>query len=199
MKLATDQYLMFVRNTYMSEYKGITKNDRPYSGSSYLEDSQLVNEANNFKAYQNICYGFFMIQGNLNLKRLGGSTEDDYVDDILVIIVASSPKKGSVIIGWYDHARVFKKPHKLPLELQQKRRKLYNMKAEAKDCFLVPERERIKLFPDDFPTKMRRNFNWYAEEKEDQRIVKRAINFMESKTIKYTNSKRKGLWKNIKN
>ncbi|MGM0437835.1 MAG: hypothetical protein ACQEQD_06155 [Bacillota bacterium] len=197
MKLATGQNLMFVRTAYMSEYKGITKNDKPYSGSSYLEDSQLINEANNFKAYQNICYGFFMIQGNLNLKRLGGSPEDDFVDDILVIIVASSPKKGSVIIGWYDHARVYKKPQKLPEELQKKRRKLYNMKAETKDCFLVPERERIKLFPDNFSTKMRRNFNWYAEEEEDQRIVKRTINFIESKTIKNTDSKKRGLWKNI--
>jgi len=199
MKLATGQHLMFVRTAYMSEYKGITKNDKPYNGSSYLEDSQLVNEANNFKSYQNLCYGFFMIQGDLNLKRLGGSKDDDYVDDILVIIVASSPQKGSLIIGWYDHARVYKKTQQLPKTLKKDRRKLFNMRAEAKDCFLVPERERIKLFPDDFPAKMRRNFNWYAEDKEDKKIVERAIKFMESKTIKYTNPDKKGLWKNINN
>ena len=198
MKLATGQHLMFVRTAYMNKYKGITKNDRPYNGSSYLEDSQLVNEAYNFKAYQNLCYGYFMIQGSLNLKRLGGSINDNYVDDILVIIIASSPEKGSVIIGWYDHALVYKNPQKWPEIFQENsKRKLFNMKAEAKDCFLVPERERIKLFPDDFPTKMRRNFNWYAEEDEDQRIVKRAISFMERKAIKNTDSKRRGLWENI--
>lgn len=196
MKLATGQHLMFVRTAYMSQYKGITNNDKPYNGSSYLKDSQLVNEANNFRAYHNICYGYFMIQGKLNLKRLGGSIDDEYADDILVIIAASSPEKASVIIGWYDHARVYKKPQKLPNKLQKNRKKLFNMKADAKDCFLVPERERIKLFPEDFPAKMRRNFNWYAEEKEDKRIVERSIKFMESKTIKYSNSKKRGLWKN---
>ena len=203
MKLATGQYLMFVRTTYMREYKGITPSDRPYIDSNLFDRSQLANEAYNFAAYQNKCYGFFGIQGNLNLRRLGGKSSDDYVDDILVIIIASSPEKESVIIGWYDHARVFKEPQELPEELQQNDdRKLFNMQAAAKDCFLVPERDRIKLFPNNFTTKMRSNFNWYAEEDEDQQIINRAVNFIKKQTIKNNNSKklkRPGLWENIQN
>jgi len=185
MQLSNGQYLMFIRNAYMKKYKGITEDDKPIGGGSYVEETGIAHEAFNFKPYNNKCYGFFQMNDNLNFSRLGGSKDDKYVNDILIIIVAPHPKKGNVIVGWYNHARIYQKNQTYPDNLKRfPNINNYNFVTDKKDCFLVPEGKRIKLFPNDFTNKMRRTFNWYAEDKEDKEIVDRSLNFMERMLIK---------------
>lgn len=184
MKLNNGQYLLFVRTSHMKHYKGITETDKPYAGGEYVEDTGNAHEIYNFLPYKNKLYGFFMMNGNLNVSRLG-SDNGKYADDNLVVIAATHPKRGTVVVGWYDHARVFKKHQKHPEGINRFSADYnYNFSADSKDCFLVPEDKRIKLFPKDFKVKMRRTFNWYADQKEDKIIVERVIKHINEIMIK---------------
>lgn len=175
MKLENRQHLLFVRTSYMKYYKGITEEDMPYAGGGYVEDTGNAHEIYNFLPYKNKLYGFFMMGGNLNVNRLGAD-KNKYADDNLVVIAATHPKRGTVVVGWYDHARVFKKHQEYPEGVGRFSASYnYNFTAESKDCFLVPEASRIKLFPEDFTVKMRRTFNWYADKEEDKDVVDRVL------------------------
>jgi len=180
MKMDNGQYLMYVRTAYMKKYKGITEDDIPHGGGGWVEDTGKAHEEYNFLPFNDTLYGFFMMRGELNLKRLGVKDyEAIFASDILVVIVAPHPRRGIVIVGWYDHAKVFKNHQPYPKDINRKIEGYdYNFRAESKDCFLVPEKERIALFPEKFTNKMRRTFNWYAETVEDKVIVDRTKTFM---------------------
>lgn len=178
MQLDSGQSLIYVRTAYMKRYKGITEDDKPVGGGEHVEKTGNAHEAYNFELHNGKCYGFFMMNGTLNLDRLEAN-HYDYADDVLIVIIAPHPNKGNVIVGWYDHAKVYKEHRKYPEKIERfKNFNVYNMEAEAKDCFLVPEKDRIKLFPDGFTNKMRRTFNWYAEAEDDKQIVERTLDFM---------------------
>lgn len=185
MQMDNGQHLMYVRTAYMKEYKGITENDIPYGGGGYVEDTGEAHEEHNFLPFKNILYGFFMMRGELNLKRLGvKDVKAEFANDVLVVIVAPHPNKGNVIVGWYDHAKVYKNHQPYPKDIDREIEGYdYNFKAESKDCFLVPEKERIALFPNNFTNKIRRTFNWYAEDKEDKVIVNRTNKFINNMLV----------------
>ena len=184
MQLSNGQYLMFIRTAYMKKYKGINEDDKPIGGGKHVEETGKAHEEYNFLPFNSKLYGFFMMNGELNIDRLGASN-NKFANNVLVIIIAPHPKKGNVIVGWYDHAKVYKKHQSYPESINRKIEGFdYNFVADKKDCFLVPEGKRIKLFPNDFTNKMRRTFNWYAEDKEDKEIVDRSLNFMERMLIK---------------
>ena len=183
MKMNNGQYLMYVRVAYMKEYKGINEDDTPYGGGGFVEDTGKAHEEFNFLPFEDNLYGFFMMRGELNIKRLGAQN-DEFADDVLVIIVAPHPEKGNVIVGWYDHAKVYRNHQPYPENINREKEGFdYNFLAESKDCFLVPESERIVLFPDNFTNKMRRTFNWYAEDGEDEMIVSKTLDFMNQMLI----------------
>jgi len=185
MKLENGQNLLFVRTSYMKYYKGITEEDKPYAGGEYVEDTGNAHEVYNFLPYENRLYGFFMMNGNLNVHRLGADN-DKYADDILVVNAAAHPKRGTVVVGWYDHARVFKKHQEYPEGIDRFSPPYnYNFTAESKDCFLVPEDKRIELFPGNSTVKMRRTFNWYADKKEDKAVVDRVLKHINNLMINF--------------
>lgn len=183
MKLKSGQYLLFVRTAYMRKYKGLTEDDKPYGGGGYVEKTGKAHEEHNFLPYKNKLYGFFMMRGKLHINRLG-SNNGEYANNVLVVVTAPHPQKGMVIVGWYNHAKVYKQHQPYPNGIDRKIEGYdYNFVSDVKDCFLVPEKERIKVFPKDFTNKMRRTFNWYAEDSEDERIVNRSLNFIQNTLV----------------
>lgn len=46
-------------------------------------------------------------QGQINIDRLGGAGADS-VDGVLVVWTARRPKGGTVVVGWYKDATVYR-------------------------------------------------------------------------------------------
>ena len=156
--------IMLVKVSWMSYYQWQI-GDTPLSSVSYLKEMKWtdvytdsgkylgryadIDENGNFKVVNGYCYGSFQTQGKSpGISKIDGAPEDENcesVDDVLVIFCAKNPerrgKKEVNVIGWYTNALVYR-------EYQYPRLKdddfdwCYNIRAESKNCVLLPESER---------------------------------------------------------
>src|SRR5208282_866407 len=100
---------------WMRSYKGVT-NDTPEGQFRFMrEGGGTPHEVLNFKPTNGRCYGYAaVLHGNINIARLGANTDDEFVDNVLVVWTATRPHGGRTIVGWYDGARVFAKQQERP-------------------------------------------------------------------------------------
>src|SRR2546426_6014915 len=72
-------------------------------------------EVLNFRPYAGHMYGFARPHsGSVRIERLGASKSDTSISDVLVVWTAPRPRVGVVVVGWYKHARVYRKSQRLP-------------------------------------------------------------------------------------
>ena len=102
----------------MKEYKGKTVNDRPVHGGEYVEKTGNAGERYNFYTcsdgivrgfvetkHQNGCYSVAPKPNKLHIENLDSRfTRANSIDGVTVIFCARHPERGTVIIGWYEHA-----------------------------------------------------------------------------------------------
>lgn len=147
--------VIFCNISYMKNYCG-SENDTPVNGGKYIEENSDGGEVFNFLDYNGKCYGYFMHYGDtLHLERIDSSDpKQDYVDDVLVVWVAKRPEiSKNVIVGWYNNARVYKHVknnfscNTFGFYPDPDRDLYYNIVAEAKDCYLLPEDMRNFIIP----------------------------------------------------
>lgn len=87
----------------MNFYKG-PKNDIIANGGR--NDDKF--EVYNFMPHQDMYLGFVEPMGTIHVERLGAAKADEYVDDVLVVWLATSPDEGGMrIVGWYRDATVY--------------------------------------------------------------------------------------------
>ena len=151
--------VLFCNISWMKEYKGINRNDRPYSGAGYVLETGDAYEKYNFLPYEDgNQYGF------IETKHVSGSTDfqNDYkkfnlsnfgeefsnkatADGILVIFFARNPLDSKFyIVGYYKNASVYKERqfvHNNGIEEDIQ----YNLKCQSKDAILIPANQRIPL------------------------------------------------------
>lgn len=147
--------VVFARIGYMKYYAGQQEGDeKPKRGGSY-NTSEIGHEVYNFKPAAGYLYGYFQPYSRsetdkpiiLNLGRIDPTAgAADFIDDVLVIFVSPSDLDGQVIIGWYDHATVFRQPQK-PTRVMLRGDYRYYLKAKAKDAVLLPEKYRSHHVP----------------------------------------------------
>ncbi len=143
-------YMIVCRVAYMKFYDGITEDDIPVNGGSYVAENNDAFEKNNFHRYDDgNCYVF------IETKYTHGHTADsnyakritieqidlsykwrDYIEAVRVILMAFSPiLKKNIVVGWYDNATVYRNR-----VIEQD--KIYMMKCSFEDAHLIPEEER---------------------------------------------------------
>lgn len=147
--------LVVCRVTYMKFYNGITEDDSPVNGGSYVTENNDAYEKNNFHCYEDgNCYGFVETK-----YRSGHTGENEYansitiesinpmckglpsIDGVRVIFTAFSPsQKKNVVIGWYDNATVYRN-RVVDGDL------IYMTKCLCSDAHLIPEEERSFEIP----------------------------------------------------
>lgn len=95
---------------WMNHYRGQTASDRIVNGGKYVAENKDGLEVFNFMPIAGKHYGFVEPPrgGTLDLSRLGGSSEVEYVEGVTCIFTATRPKGGRVVIGWYANARVYR-------------------------------------------------------------------------------------------
>ena len=108
--------MIFLNIGWMENYQGL-EDDSIAGGGSFVQqynngcetDNYPPCEIRNFQPYEGYMYGFVRVTaGSLKIERLGASPRDNSIDGILVVWVAKSPSDGTVIVGWFKNATVYR-------------------------------------------------------------------------------------------
>jgi|LSQX01.1.fsa_nt_gb hypothetical protein len=178
-------YLIVCRVAYMKYYDGITGDDVPVNGGSFVTENNDAYEKNNFHRYEDgNCYIFIEtkyksghIADNNFAKAINIEQIDplykgkDSITGVRVVLMAFSPiKKKNVVVGWYDNATVFRNRIVEP-------DKTYMMKCSFSDAHLIPEANRSFEVPraqgNDFGIGQS-NF-WYIQKSEAARTYEDSL------------------------
>ena len=130
---------------WMQYYRGQTSSDRIINGGNYVKDNETGGEINNFQpdTGDGFYYGYVQPPGpkeTVNLERLGAAPGVAYVDDVTIVFTATRPKVGSVVVGWYRDARVWR-------DQQPRRNRIYYARARKENCTLLGIDERVVPVP----------------------------------------------------
>ncbi|MFA9422273.1 MAG: hypothetical protein ACERLG_01755 [Sedimentibacter sp.] len=201
--------ILFCNIAWMKFYRGTCDGDIPIHGGSYVEENSDANESTNFLPiiFENHDYlssneKFFLgsfetkcskvgKQNQLHIEKIQGCeslTNEDFVDDVLVVWCATSLTNCSKIVGWYKNAIVYRNYQIIELENEENStyEHSFNVVANINDCVLLPEAERNKnKWAAARAQKKGRNYGfgranvWYATEESAKEYIENVV-----KTIK---------------
>ncbi len=101
--------LIFFNGGWMSFYDGIDT-DGIVNGGSYITEHGFGGEVYNFRNSNGVNYGYVMTRtGTIDLKRinLGHAVDRDVIENVICVFVATFPKGGRRIVGWYQNADIY--------------------------------------------------------------------------------------------
>ena len=126
--------ILYCRIGYMKYYKG------QQIGVDEIRDGGSYNEKN----IGHEVYNFENSSNNLGIYNLGASKKDEYIDGVTVVWRALKSTNKTVIVGWYENARVYKSMQKVPKDVLDKRENKskceFNIYAEK--AIIVPQEKR---------------------------------------------------------
>ena len=131
--------VVFCEIAWMKYYSGIYDDDKPVNGGRYIDENGEGGEIFNFSPYNHKCYGYVMHTGNeLHIERYDKILKSfDEVKDITVVWVASDGKS-SKIVGWYEHAVMYRfGQYYYDIQFMGNRYNYYNFVADEKNCYLI--------------------------------------------------------------
>jgi len=201
--------ILFCNIAWMKYYKGTCDDDTPVNGGSYVDEHKDGIEAFNFlpitvenddvkhiKEGSEVLFGSFETKSNkksyrpnqVHIERFEGCnalTKGNYVDDVLVIWCATSPKGESKVVGWYKNATVHRRYESIEIACDDDStfERWYNVTANVEDAMLLPESERNrniwkvprKNTKRGTPFGFFRANHWYASEPEAQEYVRQLV------------------------
>jgi len=175
---------IFFNVGWMRFYRGLD-NDSIVGGGSHVDKYGEGGEIYNFLDREGITYGYVQpARGVINIDRLGASHDDPYIDDILVVWIATKPGAGPRIVGWYKHATVYRKVQTLQVKDKDKYHFVhYFVKAKTKDCHWNDYDERVFAIPRRVKGGLGQSNVWFADSKESLKIKKEIIDYIENGTI----------------
>ena len=138
--------ILFCNITYLKYYDGREAGEyKPKTGGRWVRENEDAHEKWNFLNMDGYCYGY--VQGNseqMHIEKLDRVyRQQDQAEDITVVWCAIHPARGTVIVGWYEHATVYRYVHEMfrtPVTGIDER--WYWFKTKAEDAYLLPESER---------------------------------------------------------
>lgn len=149
------QPMLVCRITWMKRYQGITDDDQPVGGGSYVDANNDAYEKFNFHPQEDgLVHGFVETKysgghtadinyaNSIHIENLDNSAKNsDKLDGVRIVFVSYSPNLGkTVVVGWYDNATVYRNRFE------------YNglhttMTCNANDAHLIPIEERTFEIP----------------------------------------------------
>src|SRR5262245_49145268 len=108
--------LLFLRVGWMDRYEGVAAGDSITGGGAYIAEDGFGHEVFNFKPFNGVVYGYAQPPGRKNqwekaridLTRIGADRRAESLSGVTVIWVSTTPQGGAVIVGWYNHATVYR-------------------------------------------------------------------------------------------
>ncbi|WP_435694247.1 DUF3883 domain-containing protein [Uruburuella suis] len=184
--------VLFCNIGWMEKYQGDSDSDRIKGGGAYVTKNETGFEIYNFKNINGMVYGYVQPPGSgedyfnaeIKIERLAEEKKQDlFIDDVLVIWTATRPKelgKGTTVVGWYKHAKVFRRMQKFNLPLyQEKCIEGYRIAALADDVVLLPLDARIIDIPRRVKGAIGQSNIWYADKEESKPYREKALRFIE--------------------
>lgn len=181
--------VLFCKTSYMKYYKGAGPWDVPQNGGSYVEKYGWGHEEYNFEPVE-LEDGFYLLGfvetkstssghvNDLHLEKIAGCQllkKAPAVDDVLVIWCATDAR-GTLVVGWYQHATVFRQYQEA--EFENGYIQGYNVLARKEDCVLLPHDKR-NWNGWHVPLAKKKHYGfgqalvWYPTEKEAQEYLQR--------------------------
>ena len=131
----------------MKYYKGACGADVPYNGGKYVQENGKGHEEYNFNPIlldgdKSYCLGFVETKsnkGNRNqwhIEKISGCTlalNEEFVDDVLVVWCATTDRNVISVVGWYEHATVYRHYQECDFNNQT-----YNVISRTENCVLLP-------------------------------------------------------------
>jgi len=187
--------ILFCNITYLKYYDGRVAGEyKPKSGGRWVQENEDAHEKWNFLNMDGCCYGF--VQGNsdqMHIEKLDKVySHQEEADNITVIWCASHPIRGTVIVGWYEHATVYRQLQDMITTPITGLERCYWFKTKAEDAYLLPEDERTFEIGRASKTGAGTGFGqqnyWFAESKyAREKIIPAVMEFIENNRSKRIN------------
>lgn len=168
--------LLFCNVGWMKHYNGID-GDSIKRGGEYNQHS-IGHEVCNFSNNAGTLYGYVQPTGQIKIERLGAGKKDDSVSGVTVVWTAGPKSGGTVVVGWYKDATVFREAQKIvkPNAIQKKNNVgNYRVKASTENAVLLPVELRELIIPRAVKGGIGQSNVWFADKEESQAIVERVI------------------------
>lgn len=176
--------MIFLNIGWMEKYKGLKNDSIRYGGSSAKKY-----EIYNYLPYEGYMYGYVSaVHATIDLNRLGALPNDNSIDNILAIWTAKSDDRGTVIIGWYDNATIYRK-ERLDNKIDNRENCPYQVKAQEKDCKLYDIDERVFK-----PIGRGRSHVWFAALDKHKQLRKEVLDYVDKNQIPKRSRPSKRLW-----
>jgi len=166
--------ILFCNIAWMRNYQG-ARGDKPIGGGSYVKENGTGSEVHNFNPKDGVIKGFVQVKKTINLQRLGADKKARLLEDVTVVWLASSPLRGTFIVGWYLHATLCAGKKTDPRFHYRQ----YNITAKSRNCYLLPIDRRTFEIPRGLGGVGESNV-WYAENK-PVRFFKDILSYIRSK------------------
>jgi hypothetical protein len=190
----------------MESYQGNRKSDQISGGGSYVTDEGMGHEVCNFHSHRGKIYGYVQparghrsaSAGIIKLENIvdgGASRADESVKNVLVIWTATRPAGGTVVIGWYSDATVFREYQyfrSTPALHTQNGLKGYRIQANSENVKLLSIDERTIQIPRQTKGGMGQSNVWYGDSKFGRDIATEVKALTKGKHISKTTKKPRG-------
>lgn len=166
--------IIYCRVGWMENYDGQIKNaDKIKNGGRYIKEQGYGHEIYNFQKTEQGFFGYVRNTAEtINIKNITGHN-DDFVNDVLVVWIASNDN-GQYVIGWYKNATVYKKQQKIANDVMKyrddKRCDDYNIFSQ--DATLLPTDKRIFKIEG-----MGQAGVWYGSDEVNEKVLKYIENY----------------------
>jgi len=169
--------LIFCNIGWMNKYNGIS-GDSIERGGKYNKHS-VGHEVCNFTNNKGTVYGYVQPVGDsIKIEKLGASKKDEAIDGVTVVWTAGPESGGTVVVGWYEDATVFRNLQTIdsPSTLHTKNGVTsYRVKAPASKAVLLPVEQRELIIPRAVKGGIGQSNVWFADKEESQEIVSQVI------------------------
>lgn len=175
--------ILFCNIGWMEKYNGMDGDFLKRGGAH--NDSKMGHEVCNFTNMNGYVYGYVRSSGKINIKNLGANKDDQYIDGVTVIWTAGPDNGGTVIVGWYKNATVYREETFFDSTsgLHNKNKiKFYRIKADFEDAYLLPINERKFQIPRAVKGGIGQSNVWYAKASEARLLLKKAQKYIEERS-----------------
>lgn len=174
--------ILFCNVGWMNKYNGIS-GDSIERGGKYNNHS-IGHEVCNFTNNQGFVFGYVQPVGDsIKIEKLGASKKDEKVEGVTVVWTAGPGSGGTVVVGWYEDATVYRDLQSIPKPnaLQAKNNvSSYRVKAQAHKATLLPIEQRELIIPRAVKGGIGQSNVWFADKDESQEIVSRVLELIKN-------------------
>lgn len=169
--------ILFCNVGWMEKYQGLRSGDQISGGGAYVKKEGRGHEVCNFSTDKETLYGYVQTPGKqIDIDRIGANSNADSIDGVKIVWTAGPPSGGTVIVGWYEDATVFRnyqKFNKAPTAQSQNDIDGYWIKAPFSKATLLPVDSRVFEIPRGVKGGIGQSNVWYADSPESANLIKK--------------------------